>query len=149
MAELRLKSGNGSFHIAPPSQSSWAANTRGLAPGQFQNSPESARGEEGGGGGSAQWVRSHLSGVPANPAHCPGLEGLGSTSTSSLKRRIKTPLSHKKGFSWWLSGKESACQCKRERGFDPWVGKIPWRRKRQPTPVLLSGKSHGQRILAG
>ena len=65
-------------------------------------------------GGSAQWVRSHLPGVPANPAHCPGLEGLGSTSTSSLKCRIKTPQSHKKGFSWWLSGKESACQCKRE-----------------------------------
>jgi len=30
-------------------------------------------------------------------------------------------------------------------GFDPWVGKIPWRRKWQPTPVLLPGKSHGQR----
>ena len=28
----------------------------------------------------------------------------------------------------WLSGKESACQCRR-RGFDPWVGKIPWRRE--------------------
>ena len=49
---------------------------------------------------------------------------------------------------WWFSGKESACQCRRCR-FDPWVGKIPWRRKWQPTPVLLSGKSHGQRSLAG
>ena len=29
--------------------------------------------------------------------------------------------------------------------FDPWIGTIPWRRKWQPTPVLLSGKSHGQR----
>ena len=36
-------------------------------------------------------------------------------------------------------GKESACECKR-LGFDPWVGKIPWRRKRQPTPVFLPGK---------
>ena len=35
-------------------------------------------------------------------------------------------------------------QCGRPR-FDPWVGKIPWRRKWQPTPVLLPGKSHGQR----
>ena len=35
----------------------------------------------------------------------------------------------------------------RETGFDPWVGKIPWRRKWQPTPVLLPGKSHGQRSL--
>ena len=33
-------------------------------------------------------------------------------------------------------------------GFDPWVGRMPWRRKWQPTPVLLPGKSHGQRSLA-
>ena len=32
---------------------------------------------------------------------------------------------------------------------DPSVGKIPWRRKWQPTPVLLPGKSHGQRSLVG
>jgi len=29
----------------------------------------------------------------------------------------------------------------------PWVGKIPWRRKWQPTPVFLPGESHGQRSL--
>ena len=52
------------------------------------------------------------------------------------------------GFPWWLSGKESACQCNR-CGFDPWVRKVPWRRKWQPTPVFLPGKSHGQRSLAG
>ena len=34
-------------------------------------------------------------------------------------------------------------------GFNPWVGKIPWRRKGQPTPVFLPGESHGQRSLAG
>ena len=33
--------------------------------------------------------------------------------------------------------------------FDPWVRKIPWRRKWQPTPVSLSGESHGQRSLVG
>ena len=33
--------------------------------------------------------------------------------------------------------------------FDPWVGKIPWRRAWQPTPVFLPGESHGQRSLAG
>ena len=33
--------------------------------------------------------------------------------------------------------------------FDPWVGKIPWRREWQPTPVFLPGKSHEQRSLAG
>ena len=37
-------------------------------------------------------------------------------------------------------------QCERP-GFDPWVGKIPWKRKWQPTPVLLPGKSHGRRSL--
>ena len=46
------------------------------------------------------------------------------------------------GFSWWLSSKESACQCRRHRrrGFHPWVGKLPWRRKWQPTPVFLPGE---------
>ena len=51
-------------------------------------------------------------------------------------------------LSKWLSGKESACQCRRHR-FHPWVEKIPWRRKWQPTPVFLPGKSHGQRSLVG
>ena len=36
-----------------------------------------------------------------------------------------------------------------ETGFDPWVGKIPWRREWQPTPVFLPGESHGQRSLVG
>ena len=48
----------------------------------------------------------------------------------------------------WLSGKESACPSRRHR-FDPWVGKIPWRRKWQPIPVFLPGKSRGQRSLTG
>ena len=49
---------------------------------------------------------------------------------------------------WWLSGKEPACQCRRHR-FNPWVRKMPWRRKWQPTPVFLPGKCHGERSLAG
>ena len=49
------------------------------------------------------------------------------------------------------SGKESVCLCKRprRRAFDPWVRKIPWSRKWQPTPVFLPGEFHGQRSLAG
>ena len=39
-------------------------------------------------------------------------------------------------------------QCRRQ-GFDPWVGKIPWRGKWQPTPVFLPGKSYGERHLLG
>ena len=55
------------------------------------------------------------------------------------------------GFPWWLSGKESTCQCRRHRRleFDPWIRKLPWRRAWQPTPVLLPGISHGQRSLVG
>ena len=52
----------------------------------------------------------------------------------------------KVGLPWWLSGKETTCQCRR-CGFYSWVGKIPWRSKQQPTPVFLPGKSHGQRSL--
>ena len=48
----------------------------------------------------------------------------------------KTPY---EGLPRWLSGKESAYQ-NRRLGFDPWVRKIPWRRKWQPTPVFLLGK---------
>ena len=36
-----------------------------------------------------------------------------------------------------------------ENWFDPWVGKIPWRRECLPTPVFLPGEFHGQRSLAG
>ena len=49
---------------------------------------------------------------------------------------------------WWLRWESSCLQCGRS-GFDPWVGKIPWRRKWQCTPVLLPGKSHRQRSLVG
>ena len=53
---------------------------------------------------------------------------------------------HDYGLPMWLSGKEPTCQC-RKCGFDPWVGKPPWRRKWQHTPVFLPGKSHRQRSL--
>ena len=49
----------------------------------------------------------------------------------------------------WRSGKESTCQCGRCRRhrFDPWVRKIPWGKKWQPTPAFSPGKSHGQRSM--
>ena len=50
------------------------------------------------------------------------------------------------GFPSGASGKEPTCQCRRP-GFDPWVRKIPWRRKWLPTPIFLPGKSHRQRSL--
>ena len=61
------------------------------------------------------------------------------TSVAISKRLVKVT----SGLSRWLSSKESACQC-RTRGFDPWIRKIPWSRKRQLTPVFLPGKFYGQ-----
>ena len=54
-------------------------------------------------------------------------------------------------FPGGASDKESACQCRRHKRyrFEPWVRKIPWRRKWQPTPVFLPVEFHGQRSLAG
>ena len=51
---------------------------------------------------------------------------------------------------WWLRGKESTCNAgvTGDKGLTPWVGKMPWRRKQQPTPVFLPGESYGQRRLA-
>ena len=45
-------------------------------------------------------------------------------------------------------GSDVCLQCGRP-GFDPWVGKIPWRKKWQPTPVFLPRESHGWRSLVG
>ena len=57
-----------------------------------------------------------------------------------------------KGLPWWLRSKESACNagdlCRRH-GFNPWVRRIPCRKKWQPIPVFLPGKFHGQWILVG
>ena len=57
----------------------------------------------------------------------------------------------KYGLPKWLSGKESACQCRRHRRceFDTWMGKSHWKREWQHTPVFLPGKFHGERSLAG
>ena len=54
-------------------------------------------------------------------------------------------------FPGGTSGKEPACQCRRCKRprFYPWVGKIPWRRKWQPTLVFLPEKVHGKQNLAG
>ena len=54
-------------------------------------------------------------------------------------------------ISRWYGSKDSSCQCRRRKrhGFDSWVGKIPWRRKWQSTPVFLPGEFHGERSLVG
>ena len=52
------------------------------------------------------------------------------------------------GLPWWLRWESVHLQCGKP-GFNPWVRKISWRRKWQSTPVLLPGKSHGQKSLVG
>ena len=51
------------------------------------------------------------------------------------------------GLLWWLRQSRICLQFGRP-GFKPWVGKIPWKRERLPTPVYLPGESHAQRSLA-
>ena len=58
------------------------------------------------------------------------------------------------GFHGWSVVKnplviQPSCQTCQRSKFDPWVKKIPWRRKQQPTPVSLPGESHGQESLVG
>ena len=55
------------------------------------------------------------------------------------------------GFPDDARGKEHICPCRRHKKhwFNQWVGKIPWRRAWQLTPVFLFGEAHGQRSLAG
>ena len=53
------------------------------------------------------------------------------------------------GWGFPGSSAEKNLSAMQETRLDPWVGKIPWRRKWQPTPLFLPGKSHGQRSLEG
>ena len=69
------------------------------------------------------------------------------TADGDCSHEIKT-LAPWNGIPWWLRGQSVCLQC-RLPGFNPWVRKIPWRRKRQPTPVFLPGESHGWKSLMG
>ena len=57
----------------------------------------------------------------------------------------------KVSFPVGTSAKEPTCQCRRHKRyrFRPWVRKISWRRKWQPTAIFLPGESHRQRSLIG
>ena len=67
----------------------------------------------------------------------------------NFKGNLKSVFSIIKGVPQVAVGKESTCQCRRHERhkFNPWVGKIPWSRKWQPTPVFLP--EYGQKSLAG
>ena len=72
-----------------------------------------------------------------------GGNGRGKTGTKDENHVVYTKLA-----SLMAHIKESACQCKRH-GFDPWVWKIAWRRKWQPTLLFSPEKRHGQKSLVG
>ena len=77
------------------------------------------------------------------PATVHGLQRVGINLVTEHQKIVMLPGS--------ASGKESAYQCRRckRREFNPWVGKVPWKRAWQPTPVFLSEESCGWRRLAG
>ena len=115
------------------------------------------------------WVEGPLSGVHGcqlpvinwKSSGCPSLDkepyekaqmlGVAQSRTQLKQFSSSSCSKHKRGLPRWHSGEESACQCRRckRHGFNPWVGKIPLRRKWQPTPIFLPGEFHGQRSLAG
>jgi len=75
------------------------------------------------------------------------LENIILSDVSRKRNIMRYHLYVKSGLCQWLSGKRICPQCRRH-DFDPWLGKIPWRRKWQPTPVFLPRKSQGQRSFA-
>ena len=77
-------------------------------------------------------------------------------SRGSSQPRDWTQVSHTAGgfFTSWATGKPSGKEPAANGGderlqLNPWIGKIPWTRAWQPTPVSLSGKSHRERSLEG
>ena len=79
-----------------------------------------------------------------------GITGLKllSLRTSPYAINLRHNQALEPGLPWQISQSGILLQCRRP-GFDPWVGKIPRRRKWQSTPVFLPGKFTGQRSLAG
>ena len=73
-----------------------------------------------------------------------GYQGCG--WTTGLLFKVKS--FPERGFPGGSAVKNPPAKARRH-GFDVWVKKILWRRKWQPTPAFLPGKSHGQRSLAG
>ena len=84
---------------------------------------------------------------PAGAAVSPGC----AVSLQLLRQCLLPALLGKLPRGAVVKKKKSACKCRRCKRcrLDPWVGTIPWGRNGQPTPVVLPGKSHGRRSLAG
>ena len=81
------------------------------------------------------------------PGFCPSLFPEVCSNSGPLSRWRHPTISSSALLKYWLLFRIHLPS--RRRGFHPWVRKIPWRRKWQPTPVFLPAKSHGQRSLVG
>ena len=86
--------------------------------------------------------------LPAEPRGKPKNTGVSSLSLLQWIFLIHGEVFILRGFPDGSVVKEFTCKGRR-RIFHPWVGKIPWRREWQSTPVFLPGESHGQRSLVG
>ena len=100
-----------------------------------------------------------LSGIPTHPLLSAKIIPKAPKGQAKANRRVRegplfprdlcssvSPLCPESGsFLGGASGKEPACQCRRRKrwGFNPWIGKILWRRAWQPTPVFLPGEIRG------
>ena len=84
-------------------------------------------------------------GLPSSPWLPRAVSGVWPLSSWTLfiQQISNVHLHVPRGLPRWLSGKNPPARHR----IDPWVGKIPWRRKGQPTPAFLPGESHGQRSL--
>ena len=94
-----------------------------------------------------------LEGMATHSVFLPGLvdNSPGGHRELHMIERLTLSLStNTRGFPGGASGKEPSFQCRgyKRHMFDPWIGKIPWRRAWQSTPVFLPG-DQGQRSLAG
>ena len=94
----------------------------------------------------------YWSGLPFPPPNERGVRlNLSGLSNKARTSRYIHNVVNSVGFPGGANGKEPTCPCRRFKrcGFDSRVGKIPWRRAWQPTPVFLPGESNGQRSLEG
>ena len=96
--------------------------------------------------GPAETRTSSTEKIKFTPSSISALRGMSKATLKIIVFSVSRANCHR--LSLQLSRQRLCLQCRRS-GFDPWVGKIPWRRKWQPIPVPLPGKSHGQKSLVG
>ena len=77
-------------------------------------------------------IKTQVNSQHSSYKHCINGNILLADSTQTIRQGFLTLPCTSEGLPRWHSGKETSCQCRRP-GFDPWVGKIPWRRARLPT----------------